>query len=588
MAQTQGFIALHVKRLVWRYCQLAPCVAVLLACYTGTSATLAADDAVPAPVAGAVPAKKSAASKGALPQVAIINEQIRLQWESNNLAPSPQASEGEWCRRAFLDVLGRIPTVDELKRFSDDSGQDRELRLVNRLLGDNYVEVYARNWTTLWTNLLIGRSGGTERRTLVNREGLQQSLRRALERDMPYDRLVFELISAKGVSKPGEENFNGFVNFLAGTLQENGVQATAKTSQIFLGVQIQCTQCHNHPFNDAKQNQFWEMNAFFRQTRALRRFEKGRDVAAIELVNQDFAGENNRPEEAVLFYELRNGLSKAAYPVFVDGTKLASDSGFVADVDRRTELAKLVTGSESLSKAFVNRLWAHFFGYGFTKPADDMGPHNPPSHLELLDTLAGEFKTHSYNVKELMRWILLSEPYGLSSKFIARNKKDDPALGEKPMFSHFYLRQMRPEELYESLLIATEAESTETSYEKQEEIKSKWLDQFTLAFGTDDNEETTTFNGTIPQVLMMMNGELINRATSTAKGSLLQRMATDPKMNNAAKINHLYLAGLARRPTPQEVTLANELMLLRKGDPIAALQDVWWAVLNSNEFILNH
>ncbi len=556
---------------------------MLLACI-GLSASFAADDAEPA----ASSAKKSGVAKGALPQVAIINEQVRLQWESNKLAPSPQATDGEWCRRAFLDVLGRIPTVDELKRFSDEPAQDRKLRLVNRLLGDDYVEAYARNWTTLWTNLLIGRSGGTERRTLVNREGLQQSLRRALERDMPYDRLVFELISAKGVSKPGEQNFNGFVNFLSGTLQENGVQATAKTSQIFLGVQIQCTQCHNHPFNDAKQNQFWEMNAFFRQTRALRRFEKGREVAAIELVNQDFAGENNRPEEAVLFYELRNGLSKAAYPVFVDGTKLASESGFVADVDRRTELAKLITSSESLPKAFVNRLWAHFFGYGFTKPMDDMGPHNPPSHSELLDALAGEFKTHSYNVKELIRWILLSEPYGLSSKFIARNKKDDPTLGEKPMFSHFYLRQMRPEELYESLLIATEAESTETSYEKQEEIKSKWLDQFTLAFGTDDNEETTTFNGTIPQVLMMMNGELINRATSTAKGSLLQRMSADPKMNNAAKINYLYMAGLARRPTPQEVTLANELMLLRKGDPIAALQDVWWAVLNSNEFILNH
>jgi len=395
-------------------------------------------------------------------------------------------------------------------------------------------------------------------------------------------------VSAKGVSKPGEEGFNGFVNFLAGNLQENAVQATAKTSQIFLGLQIQCTQCHNHPFNDWKQNQFWEMNAFFRQARALKQFEKGRDVAAIELINQDFAGENNHPEEAVLFYELRNGLSKAAYPVFVDGTKLKTDSGYVKEVDRRTELARLLIGSDYLAKALVNRMWGHFLGYGFTKPVDDMGPHNPPSHPELLEALAGEFKARSYNQKELIRWILLSEPYGLSSKFGAKNKKDDPALGEKPTFSHFYLRQMRAEELYESLLVATEAQNTEASYEKREQTKHQWLEQFTLAFGTDDNEETTTFNGTIPQTLMMMNGELVNNAVNIDKGSFLHRVATDLKMPNAVKIDHLYRAALARKPTPQEITLANELLLARGGDAAAAMHDIWWAVLNSNEFILNH
>jgi hypothetical protein len=581
MALTQGLIALFSARAEGRRLARALVALSVLGC-SASAISAAADEEPPAAVT------PKAAGKNTLPQVALINQQIRLHWESNKLAPSAPATDGEWCRRAFLDVLGRLPRVDELKRFHDDPAPERKTRLVARLLGDDYVEEYARNWTTLWTNILIGRSGGSERRSLVNREGLQQSLRRAFERDMPYDRMVFELISAKGVSKPGEEGFNGFVNFLAGNLMENGVQATAKTSQIFLGLQIQCTQCHNHPFNDWKQNQFWEMNAFFRQTRALRRFEKGREVAAIELINQDFSGENNQPEEAALFYELRNGLSKAAYPVFVDGTKLSSDSGYIADVDRRGEVARLIVGSEYLAQALTNRLWAHFLGYGFTKPIDDMGPHNPPSHPELLEALSAEFKTRSYHLKELMRWILLSEPYGLSSKFNARNKKDDPALGEKPLFSHFYLRQMRAEELYESLLVTTEAQNTQTSYEKQESTKREWLKQFTLAFGTDDNEETTTFNGTIPQTLMMMNGDLINKATSTEKGGFLQRVATDPKMNNAAKINHLYLAALARKPTPQEITLANELMVLRKGDPVAALQDVWWAILNSNEFILNH
>ena len=584
MASTQGIVARNARRSI---CALVA-IAMLMA------AALLHDDARAADVPS-VSAKSQSAVKstkpnagGELPQVALINEHVRRQWEAAKVSPSPPAADGEWCRRVYLDVLGRIPTVDELKRYLDEPAAQRKSRTVARLLGDDYVEEFARNWTTLWTNLLIGRSGGTERRSLINRDGLQQSLRRALVRDMPYDRMVYELIAAKGVSKPGAEGFNGFVNFLAGSLQENAVQATAKTSQVFLGVQVQCTQCHNHPFNDWKQNQFWELNAFFRQTQALRRFERGREIESIELVNQDFAGENNRPEEAVLFYELRNGLSKAAYPVFIDGTKLENPSGFVADVDRRTQLARLVTESELLALAHVNRLWAHFLGYGFTKPLDDMGPHNPASHPELLTAIADEFRKRSYNQKELMRWILLSEPYGLSSKGHPRNKKDDPSAGEKPLFSRFYLRQMRAEELYESLLVATEAHSAQSDYEKQEATKREWLKQFTVAFGTDDNEETTTFNGTIPQTLMMMNGELINKATDVEQGGFLHRLTVDAKMNNAAKINHLYLAALARKPTAQEIALANELMLLRKGDPAAALADVWWAVLNSNEFILNH
>ena len=335
--------------------------------------------------------------------------------------------------------------------------------MVDRLLGDDYVDEYARNWTTLWTNVLIGRSGGTERSSLVNREGLQQSLRRAFRGNMPYDRLVLELISAKGVSKPGEDGFNGFVNFLAGNLEENGVQATAKTSQVFLGLQVQCTQCHNHPFNDWKQNQFWEMNAFFRQTRALRRFDRGatRQIESVELVNQDFAGENNMPEEGGFVLRAAQRLVEGRLSgVRRRHASSKRDSGFVDDVDRRAELAKLIVGSEYLGKALVNRMWAHFLGYGFTKPIDDMGPHNPPSHPELLDALAGEFTSHGYNLKELIRWII-------SQRAVRPVEQDHRPqqegrlrrLGEKPMFSHFYLRQMRAEELYESLLVATEADT---------------------------------------------------------------------------------------------------------------------------------
>ncbi len=533
-------------------------------------------------------AEAKASGGSPFPQTALINQHVSAHWEASNLTPSPAANDGEWCRRVYLDILGRVPTVAELEQFLKEPAAQRKVQLAARLLGDEYIEDYAANWTTQWMNVLVGRAAGNDNRSPVNREGLSQALRRALQRNMPYDRLVAELVSAEGVNTPGEAGFNGFVNYLVGSLDENAVQATAKTAQIFLGLQIQCTQCHNHPFNDWKQNQFWEMNAFFRQTRAVRQRDGNRRSQLVELVNRDFAGENNEPGEAVLFYELRNGLSKAAYPVFVDGQKLPTDSGRVDEIDRREELSKLIVGSEYLAPAAVNRIWAHFLGYGFTKPVDDMGPHNPPSHPELLAALAEEFKKHSYDLKQLMTWIVLSEPYALSSKVTPRNKQDDPALGVKPAFSHFYLRQMRAEELYESLLTATEADRAATSYEAREAQKRDWLSQFTVAFGTDDNGESTTFNGTIPQALMMMNGDLIERATSVEKGSFLERVANDSKLSNPLKIQKLYLAALARRPTGQEISLANELMRLRKGDSVAALQDVWWALLNSNEFIFNH
>ncbi len=244
-----------------------------------------------------------------------------------------------------------------------------------------------------------------------------------------------------------------------------------------------------------------------------------------------------------------------------------------------------------------------------------MGPHNPPSHPGLLDHLADEFREQGHDLKKLIEWIVLSRPYGLSSRITKANEADDPLLGESPKFSHFYLRQMRAEELYESLLVATQADRTHADYEKREEARNRWLRQFATAFGTDEGDETTTFNGTIPQALMMFNGALIRRATTLEPGGFLAEVAGSPA-RPPEQIEHLFLAALARKPTKTELQAANRLLLARgwdqdeaaagayrRGRPknkppwknqrvldpnSAALQDIWWAVLNSNEFILNH
>jgi hypothetical protein len=554
--------------------------------------------------------------------VAAINKHIRAGWQAQGVRPSRQATDGEWCRRVYLDLVGRIPTVEELDAFVSKRSKQKRVELVNRLLGQEYAEEYARNWTTIWTNILIGRTGGMDRQSITSRPGMTEYLEGCFVENKPYHEMVRELVTASGGARPGMEDYNGAVNFLVEKLDEGGVQAAAKTAQIFLGMSVQCTQCHNHPFNDHKQNQFWELNAFFRQTRVSVAEYEDNEPRRATLADADFAGEgkmltgDNRREvflemrdgklvdrdqgelySAPIFYELRNGQLQVAYPAFVDGTSLAGkfaekgpefgNSGRVEQVHRRRELANLMLESPSLERAAVNRMWAHFLGYGFTKPIDDMGDHNPASHPELLAELAAAFRTSGFDLKQLMRWIVLSEPYALSSQAGSGNKEDDPALGRPPQFSRFYIRQMQPEQLYESLLAATQADAGLKKRER-EQLKARWLEQFTTDLQNDEGGEATTFNGSIPQALTMMNGELVRRATTTDSKGFLASVANNAELTDKEKIHYLYRAALSRLPGKDETNICNELLASRYGNVVETLQDVWWAVLNSNEFILIH
>ena len=165
--------------------------------------------------------------------------------------------------------------------------------------------------------------------------------------------------------------------------------------------------------------------------------------------------------EAALFFELRNGLVKSAFPVFVDGTRLKTKSGYVEDVDRRAGTSQANRALRISRQGNRQPFWSHFLGYGLTRPIDDMGPHNPSSHPELLESLAGEFTSKSYNLKSLIRWIILSEPYGLSSQIIARNKNDDSGARRKAAVHSILHAADAAEELYQSLVVATEADKSQ-------------------------------------------------------------------------------------------------------------------------------
>jgi hypothetical protein len=382
------------------------------------------------------------------------------------------------------------------------------------------------------------------------------------------------------------------VNYLLAQMQDrdDGVQLTAKTARLFLCMQVQCTQCHNHPFNDWKQDQFWQFNSFFRQTdkREHRKFnaQTGRQ-------EDDFAEITWRDFNGPVYFEKRNALMQVAFPIYM-GKEI--DPG--PATERRKELARLMTSGERpmIAMAIVNRMWGHFFSYGFTRPVDDMGPHNPASHPELQERLADEFVKSGYDLKQLMRWITNSEAYNLTSKGSKKNEKDNPAAGETALFTHVYVKPMTAEQLYDSLIIATNAhKSGRAGWEQSEKQRQQWLQQFVRAFGNDMAEEANSFDGTIPQALMMMNttpkpdreqATLMSGAVSLDAGSHLSELLKEGG-SDVIKLQKLFLTALSRQPSRVEAT---KLQGAVKGSRNAAqtYQDIFWALLNSNEFILVH
>ena len=555
----------------------------------GGTDEIANDDATKAkaiePAEPQPPREPIATSADRLPErklIAAIDQHLRAGWTAAGLRPSADATDAEWCRRVFLGVIGRVPSVAELETFLLDRRPNKKAQLVDRLLtSEPYTEEYARHWSSLWTTLLVGRADNSDPEQLTDRGGLQHFLRRVFADNRPLDRVAYELLTATGSNKPGEEQFNGATNFLLAHADSRGVQASAKTAQVFLGRQIQCMQCHNHPFYDGKAHQFWELAAFFRQTNAERIDGSG----GARLVDRDFIGDSGDAQAAESYWETQTGLMKTAYPVFLDGTKVAK-SGRVEQVNRRQELAKLVTRSPMLAEALVNRAWEHFFGRGFTTQVDDMGPHAAVSHPALLAMLSEQFSAHSYDFRSLVRWIALSQAYGLSSRSNSSNKRDDVATEDAPLFSRYYLRQMQPEQIYESLAVLGGDRERLGDVAQLDHSRSQWVGQLAISFKTDDCTECTLWDGSVPQTLLMMNGELTNQATQVAKNSFLrqvERMEGPP----SKKVQRLFLAAVARYPSAAETQAAIKLITARNGQVGPALEDLWWALLNSNEFIMD-
>jgi len=198
--------------------------------------------------------------------IEFVNLELKQAWTDNKVTPAPLANDSEWCRRVFVRVIGRIPTVEELNAFTKDPSTDRREKLVTQLLeSDKYAAEFNQHWAGIWTNVLVGRVAGTEANDPVRRDALQTYLADAFARRLPYDQLVTELLTATG-STASSDVKDGAINFLLSGFQEkDATVATNRVSRIFLGVNLQCAQRHNHPTNDWHQADYWSLNAFLRQ-----------------------------------------------------------------------------------------------------------------------------------------------------------------------------------------------------------------------------------------------------------------------------------------------------------------------------------
>lgn len=500
-------------------------------------------------------------------RLGFIDEMIKKAWDDAKIKPSAIAHDDEFLRRAYLDILGRIPNTQEAAAFLQAHEAGKRQKLVEFLL--NHPD-YAKNFANQWTILLIGRK---QQGRNVDRAALSAWLRRQFLDNRPWDQMVYELVTAKGSNKE-----NGAVNFPLAHLEMGAVPLTSTTTRLFLGKQIQCTQCHDHPSNDWKQADFWGINAFYKglRTQVVRKADSSGAMVDDHTELKDVSTSEFSK------FDRRNGLVGIAYPKFLDGRKI--DQG--PSVDRRLELAKMIAdpASMDLAQAFVNRLWDHFVGKGFVNAVDDFGAHNPPSHPELLEKLAQEFQKSKYDVKALIRWITSSRPYNLTSVMTKANEKDET------LFSHMALKPLTPEQLFDSLLTATAAQKAGGADDGRK--RDDWLKQFVFAFANDEGEEGSSFQGTIPQALMMMNGELMGRATGGKPGSFLHDLMLEAQGQQRTPpveymVKHLYLAALSRAPSRAELTQASQY-LDTYPDTIGVLQDLFWALLNCNEFVLNH
>jgi len=487
----------------------------------------------------------------------LVDDLMESHWSANKVQPAPVSRDAAFLRRIWLDLAGQIPRVATSREFLSGESPDRRRQLIDRLLAS---PTYVTSQTDLWQSALIPEAASDQQLRFLQ-PSFEAWLRDQLREDVPYDEFVRELLTTPIRNIQGDPRANREpapdVFFRGKQLKpENLAAATARS---FLGVRLECAQCHDHPFDVWKQEQFWSFAAFFSGVNGENPFatiQEKRDSREIAI-----------PDSKVV--------AQAAF--------LNSDEPDWSSGSSREILTEWIASADNpwFSRMAVNRMWGHFFGRGFVDPIDDFGASNPPSHPETLDLLAREFAAHEFDLKFLIRVIVSTRAYQLTSR------QTDPSQTPPEMFARMSVKGLTPRQIFSSLAVALGTFQPFT-------VPGQFNDRPAEAefFNTFSNESDSVLERptTILQALVMMNGDLMTQGTSIENSRTLRSVVDYPFFTTEERIEALYLAALSRRPTEKEQQrlLAYVKQSHTDDEDSKALADIYWALLNSSEFLFNH
>src|SRR5579864_1301763 len=498
-----------------------------------------------------------------------IDEKLLPKWGDLGLSPSRPCSDQEFLRRVYLDGIGTLPTPEEVTKFlADKDPKKREKAIDTVLQRPEFVDFWAYKWGDL---LRINR-------TALEEKGMwsfHNWVRAELRDNKPVDEFVRDIVLAEGSTFT-----DGPANFYR--IGRNPEEWSETVTQVFLGVRIQCAKCHHHPFEKRSQDDYYGMTAFFVRLGTKNSQEFGL-FGRESVIFLRPTGEATHPR--------KRGVVK---PHVLDEalTPTLSPEGRGSDeADRRIRLAEWITSKDNplFARNIVNRFWGYLMGHGLVEPLDDMRATNPPSNPELLDALAKDFAEHHFDLKHLLKTIMLSRAFQLSSLKTAGNEADV----SNTYFCRYTVKRLSAEQLADAVDFAT---GTREKYPglplglraiqlPDPEVRSFFMDTFGRPARQIVCECERTSKPNIAQAMVLLNDDSVNRKINDAQGrvaKLMQAKTTLPKM-----IEELYMVSLARPPLPEELTKAEEYAA-KAPNQREAMQDLLWVLLNSREFLFNH
>lgn len=493
----------------------------------------------------------------------LIDARIAERWERDRVTPAPLANDSEFMRRLYLDVTGKIPHAAEVRDFLNDADPNKRQRLINTLL---QRPSYIIHYTNLWRAAMIPEAAADPQIRFAL-PGFEAWLRSRIAENRNFAEIVHELLtlpiderSLARFTQPDESTPAAF--YLAKEAKPE--RLAAATSRLFLGLRIDCAQCHDHPFDHWKQDQFWQHAAFFTD------------------FPQQGQAEQAPPDQSTPGGSIR--IPESGRVV----TAAFLDQGDAADAvpsgDRKT-LSEWITRRENpyFAKAAVNRLWSYHFGIGLVEPMDDFSANNPPSHPELLEELALAFVESGFDFKFMIRAITNSRTYQLTSR------QTDPSQSQASLFARMAVRGLTAEQLFDSLAVATGYRQPFDPEQPLNFNKDQARQEFISTFG-NQTESAPQRTSTVLQALVLMNGDFVGTATDLSESRTLAAVIDAPFLTRQEKINSLYLTTLCRLPTAEEAVEIQRYLenSANDGQQLEALADVFWVLLNSSEFLLNH